>query len=60
MRLTKEQLAALCREYGPRLHVPAGVDGAQTMLSRAVLVDPTARAGQIENRKSLRSRSSKY
>ena len=31
MRLTKEQLAALCREYGPRLHVPAGVDGAQML-----------------------------
>jgi len=31
MRLTKEELAALCREYGPRLHVPAGVDGAQML-----------------------------
>jgi hypothetical protein len=45
MRLTKEQLAALCREYGPRLHVPAGVDGAQMMLSRAG-IKTTIRVGK--------------
>ena len=31
MRLTKEELAALCREYGPSLHLPPGLDGAQML-----------------------------
>ena len=35
MRLTKEHLAALCRQYGPGLHLPAGLDGAQLLWASA-------------------------
>jgi hypothetical protein len=31
MHLKKEKLAALCRECGPHLHVPQGIDGAQLL-----------------------------
>jgi hypothetical protein len=31
MHLSKEELAALCREHGPTLHLPPGVDGAQML-----------------------------
>src|SRR5262249_16613437 len=31
MRLAKEHLAALCRQHGPGLHLPAGLDGAQLL-----------------------------
>ena len=31
MQLTKQQLAALCRTFGPNLHLPAGLNGAQML-----------------------------
>jgi hypothetical protein len=31
MHLKKEKLAALCRECGPHLHVPQGIDAAQLL-----------------------------
>lgn len=31
MRLTEQELASLCREFGPQLHVPEGVDGIRLL-----------------------------
>ena len=36
MHLIKDQLATLCREYGPGLHLPPGLDGVQGIKWAAV------------------------